>query len=141
VLEKKYGAILEISFLKVCIVPCCLEFLLSNSHTLKDFEMPNKYQLMAFIVFRDTESLKRIPVTGEEFTLYAPKAPKNPHELSVKDLENLASNEDYQSEFQFDKPERDTKRRVIGGHIKRSGMLFIIQGLTYIFNLLFSNRR
>ena len=126
VLEKKYGAILEISSLKVCVVPVVWNSSFPvHLPCVKDFEVPNKYQLMAFVVFRDTESLKRIPEDGEEFTLYAPEAPKNPHELSVRDLENLASSEDHQSGFQFDKPEPDTKRRIIGGHIKCSGMSFI----------------
>lgn len=89
----------------------------------KDFESPDRYQMIAFIIFRDLESLNRIPELGEEFIVLAPEIPKKPiHEIGVKDLEQYAGNDEFQPEFQFDKPEADTTKRVIGGNIRHSSM-------------------
>jgi hypothetical protein len=89
----------------------------------KDFETPDRYQMLAFIIFRDIQALKRLPEAGEEFTVLAPEIPKKPiHEISVKDVETYAGNDEFQSGFQFDKPDGDTTKRVIGGNIRHSRM-------------------
>lgn len=87
----------------------------------KDFEMPDRYQMLAYIIFRDLAALDRIPEAGEVFTILAPTIPKKPiHEISVKDVEGYAGSEEFQPGFQFDKLDADTTKRVIGGHIRRS---------------------
>ena len=118
-LEKKFGAILETHFLKVGFLAVSQHIL---THEFQDFEVHDKYQMLAFVIFRDTEALKRIPELGEEFIIMAPEIPsKKPiHEISLSDLEQYAKSEEYQEGFEFDKPEPKTVKRVIGGNIRRS---------------------
>jgi hypothetical protein len=79
--------------------------------------------MIAFIIFRDLDALKRIPEAGEEFIVLAPEIPKKPiHEIGVNDIEAYAGNDEFQPAFQFDRPEKDTTKRVIGGNIRHSRM-------------------
>lgn len=117
-MEKKYGSILETYFLKVCV--SLISFLSVFHVHPKDFESPDRYQMIAFLIFRDLESLGRIPEAGEEFTILAPEVPKKPiHEIGVKDIEKYAGSEELQLGFQFDHLDSDTTKRVIGGKITR----------------------
>lgn len=101
--------------------PYCLAAYPYSIFYFKDFEVHDKYQMMAFVVFRDTAALQRIPESGEEFTILAPEIPRKPiHEISLNDLEQYARTDEYQQGFEFDKPESKTTKRVIGGNIRRS---------------------
>lgn len=124
-MEKKYGAILETHFFKVrltlvfCPFSC---FLNVNTHP-KDFEVPDRYQMMAFVIFRDLAALERIPEAGEEFTVLAPELNNKPiYNIGLKEIEPFAGMDDIQPGFEFDKVEPDSTRRVIGGRIRRSRM-------------------
>jgi len=88
----------------------------------QDFEMPSKYQLMAWFIFQNVESLQRIPEKGEEFSILAPKVQTiHPHEISMEDLEPYSETGVYNPEFEFENPQPSEDQRVIGATIKWAG--------------------
>ncbi|KAF5322141.1 hypothetical protein D9619_001653 [Psilocybe cf. subviscida] len=70
-IEKKYGKIRE-------------------SHFLKDYEVPQKYQMLAYVVFEDPQSLDRIPRGGVDHAVDSSLPDRHePHSLSLQQVEAL----------------------------------------------------
>ncbi|KAJ3514748.1 hypothetical protein NLJ89_g2191 [Agrocybe chaxingu] len=100
--ERKYGKILEV-------------------HFLKDFEMVGQYQLFAWVVFMDPESLKRVPEEGFEFCVRASGVSKPTHEIGLEDVIPLTLTEEYDKNYEFPTLPEDSAeaKNYIGARINR----------------------
>lgn len=88
--------------------------------------MNNKYQLHTFVSFSDHKSRTRIPLSGCTFLIPAPVIEDRPGGPGLDDIRHLLDSADRDESFEFAVASEANSMRVIGAHITRSGMLFIV---------------
>ncbi|CAA7260547.1 unnamed protein product [Cyclocybe aegerita] len=115
--ERKYGRILEV-------------------HFLKDFEMVEQYQLFAWVVFMDPDSLKRVPEEGVEFFVRTSGVSKSTYEIGLEDITPLTLTEEYGKNYEFPTLPEDPAeaKNYIGARINRDEKDYMdLSGQSHIY--------
>ncbi|PPQ63042.1 hypothetical protein CVT24_005988 [Panaeolus cyanescens] len=103
-LERKYGAIVE-------------------TELFADPDFGERYRNVLYVVFKDKESLQRIPTEGEQLFVPAPSdLPSNPLNLRLSDLEATYKRADYDPFFNLptSMPEENANKRFLEIEIQPS---------------------
>lgn len=94
--------------------------------------------MFTYVVFRNQESIQRIPKTGQSFHIPAPIIEDKPGGLGLDDIRHLLHITDRDVSFEFPSaasPEmKESKERVIGARIERAGIF-----IHFPFIFLFTN--
>jgi hypothetical protein len=117
-IEGKYGKVVEAQFLEVSLqyCPTCL----LKQQYFQDNEKNIKYQKFSYVVFRDEQSLERIPKTGRSFYILEPGVDR-PDGLELDDIRHLLERDEF-FEFTSAASHEVKKIKVISGNIEPSGM-------------------
>lgn len=88
--------------------------------------MKNRYQVFAYVLFHDQESLQRVPKEGHTFYIPAPVIENKPGGIGLDDIRHLLNSTDRDESFEFPSAAsleiKDFKERMIGARIERASM-------------------